>query len=103
MDNGSGYFDYSRYTLTEGIGFRNKRWDIQVRAGVRHYHYDLQMGDAFNDRRYRTVLTAGGQVEYRFTRNFFAHARYDWEDNRTNLGLDRYRLSVVSSGIGWEF
>ncbi|MCX7872148.1 MAG: hypothetical protein N2487_02550, partial [Verrucomicrobiae bacterium] len=40
-DNGSGFYNYTRYSLSEQVGYRDEHWNAQVEMRVSLYDYDF--------------------------------------------------------------
>jgi hypothetical protein len=100
-DNGSGYFDYDRFQLSEQLRWGNDRWDIKAQARCGWYLYDMQR--IGNYRRQRSYYEVDFRVERRLGKYLllYAAARREW--NMSNDPLEEYNDWIASAGLGTEF
>jgi hypothetical protein len=103
-DNGSGFFDYDNYRLTQELRYRRERWEAKARIRVSHYGYLTQpLSAADPAHRRKTLLAAGLQAERQFAGHLRAFASYAWERSLSNLTFDDYEANVVSAGLAVTF
>lgn len=103
-DNGSGYFDYTRYYGELQVRYERKTWEARARFNVSRYEYDLQIADA-NDPtlRRKTLLDASVSASIKLGRRFRAFAEYEHEQSLANQESDQYKANTLSGGLDAEF
>ena len=100
LDNGSGFYDYRYYWLSEELRFRGKSWEAKTRARFGYYDYLTQPVSADDpSRRQRTLIGLTLLAERTLSRHFKLFASYTWENSISNLSFDDYQASVVSGGF----
>lgn len=103
-DSGSGYFDYDRYTAAVQLRYRREPWEVQARARLSWYRYDVQLSDENpGERRERLVPQALLRVTRTLNPALRLFAEYEFEQADSNLSYDAYTVNVVSAGLEWEF
>jgi hypothetical protein len=104
LDNGSGYFDYDNYRLSQRVRYRDPGWEIALRARLNHYAYSTQTVSALDtDLRHKSMLALSLHVERKLTKHLKAHASYTWERSLSNLEFDDYQTNVVIGGLALAF
>ena len=113
-DNGPGYFDYTRHSVSEQLRYRAKGWEIRAQARLAYYDYAVQIGNVLLDpsRRHRTDFELSLRVEknvFKSLKGFAELARAESSSNQTFFG-DRgervsfdYTANTISVGFDWEF
>jgi len=100
-DNGSGYFDYDRVSLSQQVRWADRGWEIQANARFGWYFYRLQR--VGNERRERSYAALDLRVERRLGKHWLLYAAAEREWNCSNDPLDDYRDWAVSGGVSFEF
>lgn len=95
-DNGSGYFNYDRLSISEQLRYRTKRWEARGQLRVSRYHYTVQARD-------RLSLRGTLRLEYHLARSLTVHGDYELERSFSDRAIDEYTANTVSAGMGWEF
>lgn len=104
LDNGGGYFDYNRYSLSEELRFRTPDWEIKAGAGVSYLDFLVQAvtappGPTLN----LALLDCSLRVERRLYKTLRGFASYEHEQGLSNDPESTYHAEVVSAGMSWEF
>ncbi|MBI2929356.1 MAG: hypothetical protein HYY24_27135 [Verrucomicrobia bacterium] len=113
-DNGPGYFDYTRYSVSEQLRYRAKGWEVRAQARLAYYDYAVQIGNILLDpsNRRRTDLEFSLRVEknlFKSLKGFADLSRGDSNSNQTFFGERGERVSfdytanTISAGFDWEF
>lgn len=103
-DNGSGFFDYNIYRLSQRLRYRNPRWEITMQARVAYYDYATQTVSATDlSRRHKLLIGLGIRAERKITEHLSAHASYGWERSMSNLDFDDYEAGTVMGGLTLNF
>jgi len=103
-DNGSGFYDYRNFRLSEELRYRAERWEAKARARVSHYDYLAQPVSADDpSRRERTLIALMLLCERTLSRRLKVFANYTWEKSISNLSFDNYHSSLVTGGFAVTF
>jgi hypothetical protein len=103
-DNGSGFYDYRDYRLSQHLRFQDGKWEVNGRARLGYSDYETQTVSLDDSaRRYRTSVGLSLRVERKLTRNLKAHATYTWDRSISNLEFDDYEVNVVMAGLALVF
>lgn len=103
-DDGSGYFDYDRYTASEQVRVRWSRATVRARAAVSYYDYALQtVNDLTREKRHKILATFTLGADYQVWRRFKVFGDYEFEQSLSNQDYDEYRASTVFGGVECEF
>ena len=103
-DNGSGYYDFNDYRLSQQVRFRDQRWEVTARARVGYYEYSTQtVSDTDTGLRRKTMVSALLRVERKFGKHFKGQISYHWDQSISNLDFDDYQANVVTAGLGITF
>jgi len=103
-DNGSGYFDYDRYHVSEQVRLRWGRVTARARVGISYYDYALQtVSDLTREKRHKMLITVTAGADYRVGRRLKAFGEYEYERSVSNQDYDAYRANTVFGGFEYEF
>jgi hypothetical protein len=110
-DNGSGYYDYHKYFVSEEVRLRTHGWELRVQGGVNWYRYAVQTAvsnDAAStpedaENRQKTLLSATVRLERQLSSRWKLLVEYEYEQSLSNEDFDRYRVNTGSAGIEFEF
>ena len=102
-DNGSGYFNYDRFSLSQQIRYHTRTWELKGQVRVAHYQYGVQLADDGILTRDRQTVRALLRVERALFSGIRVHGEYEFEKSFSNRALDGYVVNTVSAGLGWEF
>jgi len=103
QDNGSGYFDYKRYFVSQQLRFRAGGWELNARGSLSFYDYALQTVSATNPaKRNKMLLTASLRAEKSLARKLKVFAEFEHERSLANVTYDAYRGNTVYCGLDWE-
>ena len=102
-DNGSGYFNYDRFSLSQQLRYHTRTWELKGQARVARYQYDLQRADDGLQARQKDTLRALLRVERSLFSGLRIHAEYEYERALSNREIDGYAVNTFSAGLGWEF
>jgi hypothetical protein len=103
QDNGSGYFDYVRFQLSEQVRYRTASWEISAEAKAGYYDYVIQRVDGDGPVRQRAELRFIARVERQFTNWLRGFSEYEFEQTLANQDIEEYTVNVVTAGLMWEF
>lgn len=101
QDNGSGYFDYDRFQLTQKLRWRQGAWEIAAGARLGWYFHQVQKEGS--EHRERSYVTLDLRVERRLGKHCFVYAMGERDWNWSNDPLDEYNDWMASAGVGVEF
>jgi hypothetical protein len=102
-DNGSGFFDYHRYQLTEQLRYTTDSWMLRGQVRFNYYDYGVQRVDpASTDNRHLTTLTASVRLERKLLKKLRLFAEYEHERNLSNRESNEYSANMVLGGLDWE-
>jgi len=110
-DNGSGYYDYHKYFVSEEVRFRPLGWEVRLQGGVNWYQYAVQtavsgeaaLTAATAEKRRKTLLIASVRLERQLASRWKVIAEYEYEQSLSNEDFDQYRVNTASAGIEFEF
>ena len=103
-DNGTSYFDYHRFQLSEQLRFRSKRWEVVGEVRFGHYLFDTQTVSATDSAKRRlSEFTWHLRVESQLVKHLKAYADFEQEHNFSNQSIERYRVNTISGGLILEF
>ena len=103
-DNGSGYFDFTQYRLSEQIKYHAPTWEawVQFRAG--HFDFPIQPVSVDDPtRRYKTVFSLSLRAEKNLSKAFKVFVNYSLDHSLANVSYDRYQTSATSAGVEYHF
>jgi hypothetical protein len=104
LDNGSGFFNYCNYRLTQELRYRQDKWEAKARVRFSHYDYRTQPLSATDPaRRRKTLVVAGLSAERQLAKHLKCFASYTWERSLSNLSFDDYQANVVTGGFAATF
>ena len=104
LDNGSGFYDYDHYRLSQQVRFRDPKWEVTARARLSYYDYSTQTVSATEPAlRRRTLFRLTLRLERPLTKHLKAHASYSWDRSLSDLDFDDYQASVVVGGLALTF
>ncbi|MBI2950222.1 MAG: hypothetical protein HYY23_21525 [Verrucomicrobia bacterium] len=102
-DNGSGFFDYHRYQLTEQLRYTTESWMLRGQVRLNFYDYQVQRVDpASAEKRHLTTLTANVRAERKLLKKLRVFAEYEHERNLSNRESNEYSANMVLGGLDWE-
>ena len=104
QDNGSGYYDYSRYQIVEQLRFRPAKWEFSAQAGLSYYEFPNQPAVvAGAESRHQTLLQVTVHAERRLAEHWKVYAEYNYQRSLSNAAADEYDGNVTSAGIEFTF
>lgn len=103
-DNGSGYFDYHRYQVSQQARRQEEKWQVTGQARLSYYDYPVQtVSPDDGSLRYRLSLVMELRGEVKLTKHFKVFGQYENESNWANTSYDQYNVNVVCGGIDFEW
>ncbi len=103
-DNGSGYFNFVRYQVSEQLRYVAKTWEFKASAKFSHYDFTRQFAPSLGtSRRERDFLGFSLRGEKKLLPNLKFFTDFGHERSLSNLVTDEYTLNKVSVGIDLEF
>lgn len=104
VDNGEGWFDVDRMGVSASLRYEVRQFRILGTARWMDYDFALERASPLDPAlRTRSDLELEGRVEYRFHPNWMAYVVYEYEQTRSNVVLDAYRMNTVFLGVEFEF
>lgn len=104
QDNGSHYFDFDRYQISQQLRYRSDTWEVKGQAKVYRYDYRLQTISATDlTKRNKTLLVLNVRGEKKLTKSLKLFAELEHERSFANVSFDQYRVNTATAGIDWEF
>jgi hypothetical protein len=102
-DNGPGFYDYSRYRISQRIGYYGKAWEASVEGKVLYYDYVRQPVFETGEIRRMREYVLGLRVEKKLLGKLkvFFESEHEWVDS--NNSLEEYTVNTVMSGVDWEY
>jgi len=103
-DNGSGFFDYTRLSLSEQLRFHTRVWDWSTQVRVSRYDYDVQLANpGSSEKRERTEVAISLHLERQLAKSLRVVAAYEFEQTLSNITLENYTANTVSGSLQWDF
>jgi hypothetical protein len=103
-DNGSGYFNFTRYQVVGQLRYRANQWEVSGEARWAYYDYPVQtVSGPGSPTRQRTEVLFNLRGERQIARALKIFAEYEHERVSSNLSIDEYTVNTVNAGIDWEF
>ena len=104
VDNGEGWFDVDRMGMSASLKYETQKFQIRGTARWTEYDYALERASPLDpELRTRSDLELEGRLEYHFHRNWMAYFVYEYEQTRSNVVLDAYRMNTAFVGVEFEF
>ena len=103
-DNGPGYYDHQRYSVTPQLRYVEDSWELELQLRYAHYDFTHQpaVGDS-GDKRVRDLASARVRGERKLWKELTGFVEYEHEQSISNRPLDEYHVNTVSAGTVWEF
>lgn len=103
-DNGSGYFNFVRYQISEQLRYVAKSWELKAHAKFSHYDFTRQTASAADfSSRQKDILGCGLRGEKTLLPALKLFAEFAYERSLANRATDEYTVNKVSAGVDWEF
>lgn len=103
-DNGSGYFDYWKYLLSEQLRYQHPNWELAGQVRLTRYDYPVQKASTLTLDLYdRVAVSASLRGEVKVAKGVKWFAEYQFEQNLSSQFFSEYRVNTVCTGINWEF
>ena len=104
QDNGSGYFDFTQFRLSEQIKYHAPTWEAWVQFRVGHYAFPVQPVSLDDPtRRYKTGFSLSLHAEKSLSKAFKVFLNYSLDHSLANVSYDRYQTSSTSAGVEYHF
>jgi hypothetical protein len=104
QDNGGGYFDYNRYSVSHALRFQTENWLIEGTAMASYYDFLVQPAvTAPGPTLSLGLLTLSARVERRVFKSLRLFAAYEHEQGFSNDPTSEYKSNIASGGLSWEF
>lgn len=103
-NNGSTFYDFDRYRISQQLRYRGERWELQTQATFSFYNYDSRTVSATNpEKRKRNRLNLETLLQRRISRRWKLFGRHTMEFANSNRVSDDYTAHVIIGGIEWEY
>ena len=103
-DNGGGYFDNSRYFLSEELRWHTKDWEAKASVGYGYYDFPVQtVGPAPAPKLKLGILDLNARLERRIYKGLRCFASYEYEQSASDDPISQYHYNLGVGGISWEF
>lgn len=104
LDNGSGFYNYDYYRLSQRLRYRDEKWEVTAQARLGYYDYGTQTVSATDPAlRRKTMISLVLRAERKLAKHLIAHASYGWDRSISNLDFDDYQASTVIGGLALTF
>lgn len=102
-DNASGYYDHTRWRLSQQVRYEADTWSTRVELKFTRYDYDWQPADpgALSPRK-KDVFQATWRGERRLTKRWKLFGEYEYQRSAANLSIEDYRASHFFAGLDCE-
>lgn len=102
-DNGSGFYDYDRYQVSQQAGYYSPAWELKASAKASYYDFAIQPATRSDDApREKTLLTFSLRADRKFLKRLKVFAELEHERSLSNRPGDEYRVNKVLGGIDFE-
>lgn len=102
--NGSTFFDYDRFQISQELRYRDEKWEISSKASFKFYNYvSRTVSPANPEKRKRNRLNVESSLKRRIGKHWILFARHELEFANSNRVSDDYTANVVIGGIEWEY
>lgn len=103
-DNGSGYYDYAQYRISEQVRYRAGGWELSAQVSLAYYDFPNQaVRAADSSPRHRTDFRATLRGEKSLAKHWRAHLACEREQSFSNSDVEPYEANTVSGGVEFEF
>lgn len=103
-DNGSGYFNFVRYQVSEQLRFVAKTWEAKAQAKFANYDFTRQSArPADPASREKQVFAVTLRAEKKVHSGLKVFTEYTFERATSNRPTDEYLANKVAAGVDWEF
>jgi len=103
-DNGEGFFDYYRYSVTEELCFRTAAWEIRGSAGLSYSDFPVQAVTTPDSLKlYLTTLDLTLRLERRLYKTLRLFGQFEHEQTVSNDPSSEYKVNSVVGGLSWRF
>jgi hypothetical protein len=104
LDNGSGYYDYWQYHLTEQLKYHAGTWEISITPALNYYAFTVQEASATDlSLRRKTTMAAGLYAGKKLGKSLKLFAGAAYERSLSNADYDAYETATVSTGVEYHF
>ena len=104
VDNGEGWFDVDRFGVGGALKYRHRHWEFSGTVRWSVYDYALERASPLDpELRTREDLELEGRIEHKFREHWTVYGVYAYEQTRSNVALDAYRMNTVFAGVEYEF
>jgi len=103
QDNGTGFFDYTRYRLSQRVGYYRKTWQATLEGKVLDYDYARQTVFGTGEVRNLWEYVIGFHAEKNLLKKLkvFADTEHEWV--KSNNSIEEYQVNTYMAGVDWEF
>ena len=103
-DEGSGYFDYSRYRVSQLLRYVAGAWEAKLQLRFDHYSFPVQtISDTDPAQRTKDGLGVSFQAERKLNKVLKLYAQFDHEQSLSNRSDENYDVNQVRMGVDWTF
>jgi hypothetical protein len=104
QENGGGYFNYTRWFVSERVRYRARGWEISAEGRFSHYDYENQAVSATDPaKRRRDEWRAALEIERALIKHLTVNLTYENENILSNDSLETYSVNAVGVSLHWEF
>ncbi len=104
LDNGSGYFNYWQYHLSEQLKYQAKTWEVSASAAGRYCAFPVQPASETDLSHHRkTVVSAEVCGRKKLGKSFTIFARFAYGCSLSNASYDNYATSTTTAGLEYRF
>lgn len=103
QDNGVGFYDFSRYRLTQRFGYYAKTWRATVEGKFLHYDYDVQPVPGTGQIRSLSEYVVTFHAEKTLWKKLSVFLESEYDKVESNYAIEQYDANTIMTGIDWEF
>jgi len=102
-DNGSGFYDYYRYQVSQQMSYVAHSWDLRASARASYYDFSIQPATLTDgSTRAKTLVTFSLRAEKRLVKQLKLFAEWEHERSISNRPVEEYFVNKVVGGIDFE-
>jgi len=102
-DNGTGYFKFRRWRISEKVRYKRDKWTVTAEASWSPFVYPNQEAVlGLIERRKRTDWGFSLRLDRLINKYWRGYLAYDWEKSDSNQTSSTYSVNIVHAGLVFE-
>ncbi|HZR20658.1 MAG TPA: hypothetical protein VFE51_25475 [Verrucomicrobiae bacterium] len=103
-DNGGGFYDSYRYSVSQELRFLTPNWEMKGSAGFSYYQFPVQtIATPPAPTLHLATVHFNLRVERRIYKSLRCFGAYEYEQTDSDDPASRYAYHMGTSGVSWEF